>query len=59
VQDVKGILELDLDLDSSREFKAHEGVDSLSGGLVDVDEAVVRAGLEVLARVLEEVGFRV
>ena len=48
--------ELDLDLDTGRELETHERVDGLRGGLVNVDETVVGARLEVLAGVLVDVG---
>src|SRR4051794_28396409 len=45
--------ELDLDVDAGREvIQALQRVDGLRGGLEDVDEPLVRADLEVLARVL-------
>src|SRR3954465_5001143 len=45
--------ETDLDVDPGRELvQALERVDRLRGGLVDVDEPLVGADLEVLARVL-------
>src|SRR3954447_1495492 len=47
------LLQPDLDVDPRREVvQALEGVDGLRGGLVDVDQALVRADLKVLARVL-------
>src|SRR6476661_5651989 len=48
--------ELDLDVDAGRQVEAHQGVDGLRGGVDDVDEALVGAHLEVLARVLVLVG---
>src|SRR5688500_9467248 len=45
-------LELDLDVDARREVESHERVDRLRRGVEDVDEALVRAHLEVLAAVL-------
>src|SRR5688500_18986356 len=45
-------LELDLDVDASRQVQPHEGVDRLLRGIVDVDEPLVRADLELLAGVL-------
>src|SRR6202035_6068125 len=43
----------DLDVDARREVvQALQGVDRLRRRLVDVDQALVRADLEVLARVL-------
>src|SRR5438067_12672852 len=45
-------LELDLDVDPGRKVEPHERVDRLRRGRVDVDEALVRAHLEVLPRVL-------
>src|SRR5262245_47349088 len=43
---------LDLDVDAGREVEPHQRVDRLRGRRVDVDQALVRAHLEVLARVL-------
>src|SRR5215471_3136343 len=44
--------ELDLDVDACREVEPHQRVDRLRRGIDDVDQALVRAHLEVLARVL-------
>src|SRR5437868_10279957 len=44
--------ELDLDVDAGGEVEPHERVDRLRGRRVDVDQALVRAHLEVLPRVL-------
>src|ERR671931_455052 len=44
--------ELDLDVDAGREVEPHQRVDRLRGRRVDVDQPLVRAHLEVLARVL-------
>src|SRR3954453_1482933 len=44
--------ELDLDVDAGRQVETHERVDGLRRGVDDVDEALVRAHLEVLAGVL-------
>src|SRR5947208_12161918 len=44
--------ELDLDVDAGREVEPHERVDRLRGRRVDVNQALVRAHLEVLPRVL-------
>src|SRR5215469_3570399 len=46
------ISELDLDVDAGRQVEPHERVDRLRGRRVDVDQALVRAHLEVLPRVL-------
>src|SRR5438132_5945147 len=46
------ISELDLDVDAGREVEPHERVDRLRRRRVDVDQTLVRAHLEVLARVL-------
>src|ERR671916_288657 len=43
---------LDVDVDRGRQVDAHERVDRLRRRVEDVDEALVRAHLEVLARVL-------
>src|SRR5262245_65621781 len=45
-------LQLDLDVDASRKVESHERVDRLRGRVDDVDQTLVRAHLEVLARVL-------
>src|SRR4051812_35878522 len=45
-------LELDLDVDARRKVESHERVHRLRGRVEDVDEALVRAHLEVLGRVL-------
>src|SRR4051794_35088624 len=45
-------LQLDLDVDAGRQVEAHQRVDRLGRRLVDVDQPLVRADLEVLARVL-------
>src|SRR5258707_9259923 len=45
-------LELDLDVDPGRKIELHQLVDRLRRRAQDVDEALVRADLEVLARVL-------
>src|SRR5437588_3183037 len=44
--------ELDLDVDAGREVEPHQRVDRLRRGRMDVDQPLVRADLEVLARVL-------
>src|SRR3954467_8622330 len=46
------ISELDLNVDAGREVEPHERVDRLRSRRVDVDQALVRAHLEVLPRVL-------
>src|SRR5437764_9022647 len=46
------VLELDLDVDARRQVEPHQRVDRLRRGRVDVDQALVRTHLEVLARVL-------
>ena len=46
------ISELDLDVDACREIEAHQRVHGLRRRAVDVDQPLVRAHLEVLARVL-------
>src|SRR5712691_3926892 len=45
-------LELDLDVDAGRKVELHQRVDGLLRWVVDVDEPLVRADLELLARVL-------
>src|SRR5215216_7109731 len=49
------LLDLDLDVDAGGEVEALEGLDGLRRGLDDVDQALVNAHLEVLARVLVDV----
>src|SRR5207245_5555217 len=49
-------LELDLDVDARRKVQLHEGVDRLLRRVVDIDEALVRADLELLAGVLVDEG---
>src|SRR6201994_216556 len=49
---MSGSLQLDLDVDASRQVEAHERVDRLRSRVDDVDQPLVRAHLEVLARVL-------
>src|ERR1700712_3559458 len=44
--------ELDLDVDAGGKVESHQRVDGLRRGVDDVDEALVRAHLEVLAGVL-------
>src|SRR5213075_425209 len=46
------ISELDLDVDAGREVEPHQRIDRLRRRRVDVDQPLVRAHLEVLARVL-------
>src|SRR5688500_14984556 len=46
------ISELDLDVDAGGEIEAHQRVHGLRRRAVDVDQPLVRAHLEVLARVL-------
>src|SRR3954451_17457950 len=53
---MSGASELDLDVDTGGEVEAHQGVDGLRRGVDDVDQSLVRAYLEVLARVLVLVG---
>ena len=50
-----GGLDLDLDVDARGEVEALERLDRLARGLDDVEEALVDAHLEVLARVLVDV----
>src|SRR4051812_17896732 len=49
------MLDVDGDIDAGREVELLEFVDGLGGGLQDVDEALVRAGLELLHRLLVDV----
>src|SRR5665647_1336318 len=45
-------LQLDLDVDTGRQIEPHQLVDGLRRRLMDIDEPLVRADLEVLARIL-------
>src|SRR5436189_4256563 len=47
--------QLDLDVDAGRELELHERVDGLVVGLHDVQHALVRAGLVLVAGVLVDV----
>src|SRR2546428_7884969 len=44
--------QFDFNVDAGREVESHQRVDRLRGRRVDVDQPLVRAHLEVLARVL-------
>src|SRR5262245_60119853 len=46
---------LDLDVDASRQIQLHQRVHRLRGRLEDVDQPLVRADLELLARLLVDV----
>src|SRR6266516_2778219 len=48
----RSLSQLDLDVDAGRQVEPHKRVDRLRGRRVDVDQALVRAHLEVLPRVL-------
>src|SRR5262249_25106102 len=48
-------LELDLDVDASGEIQLHERIDGLGRGIDDVQQALVRSHLELLARGLVDV----
>src|SRR5262245_30533783 len=48
--------ELDLDVDAGRELELHQRVHRLRRRIEDVDQALVRADLELLARLLVDVG---
>ena len=48
--------ELHFDINAAGQIELHQGVDRLGRGAVDVDDAAVGAGLEVLAGVLVHVG---
>src|SRR5262249_34319748 len=48
-------LRLDLDVDARRKVQLHEGVERLLRRLEDVEQALVRADLELLARLLVDV----
>src|ERR1051326_2515577 len=45
-------LELDFDVDASRDVEAHQGVDSFGGGLQDVDQPLMSTHLELFPGVL-------
>src|SRR5215203_4848436 len=47
---------LDLDVDAGGEIELHQGVDRLRGRLEDVDQPLVRTDLELLTRLLVDVG---
>src|SRR5437867_9626848 len=49
------LLELDLHVDAGREVELAEGVDRLLRGIEDVEQALVGADLELLARLLVDV----
>ena len=49
---------LDLDIDASRQTEFIERFDRLGGGLHNVDQPLVRADLELLARLLIDVRAR-
>src|SRR5437867_9724588 len=49
------LLELDLDVDAGREVELAEGVDRLLRRIEDVEQALVGADLELLARLLVDV----
>ena len=49
------LLELDLHVDAGRQVELAEGVDRLLRRLEDVEQALVRAELELLARFLVDV----
>src|SRR5215475_11351112 len=48
-------LELDLDVHAGGQVELHQRVDGLRGGIDDVEHALVRADLELLARLLVDV----
>src|SRR5437763_3528915 len=50
-----GLLQLDLDVHSSRQVQLHQGVDRLVGRVDDVHQALVRADLELVTRRLVHV----
>src|SRR3970040_1005676 len=43
-------LHLDLDIHPGRQFQLHQGIDGLARGVENVDQPLVRPGLELLAR---------
>ena len=45
-------LELDLDIDASREIKTHQGINSLRCWINDVDQSLVGTHFEMFAAVL-------
>src|SRR5688572_3654664 len=48
-------LELDLDVDAGREVELHQGIDGLRGRFDDVEQPLMGADLELLARLLVDV----
>src|SRR6185436_5243808 len=46
---------LDLDVDASRQLELHQRVDRLAGRIEDVEQPLVGADLELLARLLVDV----
>src|SRR5579875_2980198 len=49
-------LQLDFDIDAGRELQAHQRIDGFARRLDDVDQPLVGADLELLARVLIDEG---
>ncbi len=47
---------LDFDVDAARQVESHQAIDRLVRRLIDVDESVVDAKLEVLHRLFVDVG---
>src|SRR3954452_5662430 len=47
--------ELDFDVDAGRQVELHQSVDGLGGRIEDVENALVRADLELLTRLLVDV----
>src|SRR5262249_20874391 len=47
---------LDLHVNTGRQIELHQGIDGLRRRLEDVDQSLVRADLELLARLLVDVG---
>src|ERR1700722_18570406 len=52
---IMGLLDLDLDVDTGRQIQLGERVDRLGARIEDVDHALVRLQLELLARLLVDV----
>src|SRR5262249_19116045 len=48
-------LQLDLDVDAGREIELHQRIDRLRRGIDDVEQALVRTHLELLAALLVDV----
>src|SRR5579863_8959688 len=52
----KASIQLDLDIDPGRQLQLHQGIHGLVRGIQDVHQALVRADLELIPRVLVAMG---